>query len=81
LYIGHEERLNADSYFNGDIGSVQIFTVPLTATAVDVLYAKELPTYIYCGDGEQNGNEQCDDGNQIEGDGCSAQCTLGLTAE
>jgi len=27
-----------------------------------------------CGDGEVSGGEQCDDGNNVDGDGCSAQC-------
>jgi cysteine-rich repeat protein len=27
-----------------------------------------------CGNGQIEGNEQCDDGNQNDGDGCSAQC-------
>jgi cysteine-rich repeat protein len=29
-----------------------------------------------CGDGVLNGSEQCDDGNLLPGDGCSATCTL-----
>jgi len=29
-----------------------------------------------CGDGAVGGNEQCDDGNTVSGDGCSATCTL-----
>ena len=29
-----------------------------------------------CGNGVKEGNEACDDGNLIDGDGCSAQCTL-----
>ena len=29
-----------------------------------------------CGDGIVAGNEQCDDGNTVAGDGCSATCTL-----
>lgn len=29
----------------------------------------------YCGDGVVNGNEQCDDGNNIDDDGCNANCT------
>jgi fibro-slime domain-containing protein len=29
-----------------------------------------------CGNGIKEGNEPCDDGNLIDGDGCSAQCTL-----
>jgi cysteine-rich repeat protein len=28
-----------------------------------------------CGDGKVNG-EQCDDGNTLDGDGCSANCTV-----
>jgi len=28
----------------------------------------------WCGDGETNGNEQCDDGNNQNGDGCSSVC-------
>ena len=30
----------------------------------------------FCGDGVQRGGEQCDDGNQFNGDGCSANCVL-----
>jgi len=29
-----------------------------------------------CGDGRLGGNEQCDDGNRIDGDGCDRGCTL-----
>jgi cysteine-rich repeat protein len=28
----------------------------------------------HCGDGVIQGSEQCDDGNQVNGDGCSAAC-------
>lgn len=31
---------------------------------------------ILCGNGVLDGAEQCDDGNVVNGDGCSAQCTL-----
>ena len=30
----------------------------------------------YCGDGIVNGNEQCDDSNNLDGDGCSASCSV-----
>jgi cysteine-rich repeat protein len=30
----------------------------------------------YCGDGIVNGVEECDDGNDVDGDGCSANCAL-----
>ena len=29
-----------------------------------------------CGDGVRSELEACDDGNQVDGDGCSAQCEL-----
>jgi len=29
----------------------------------------------YCGDGKKGGKEECDDGNNVDGDGCSANCT------
>uniref|UniRef100_A0A7S1E593 Laminin IV type A domain-containing protein n=1 Tax=Hemiselmis andersenii TaxID=464988 RepID=A0A7S1E593_HEMAN len=28
-----------------------------------------------CGNGQINGNEYCDDGNEVDGDGCSSSCT------
>ena len=30
----------------------------------------------FCGDGNQDPNEECDDGNNIDGDGCSADCLI-----
>jgi cysteine-rich repeat protein len=33
-----------------------------------------------CGDGTPNAGEQCDDGNTISGDGCSASCQLESTS-
>ncbi len=32
----------------------------------------------FCGDGNLDPGEQCDDGNNIDGDGCSANCTTEL---
>ncbi|MFA5962290.1 MAG: SdrD B-like domain-containing protein [Parcubacteria group bacterium] len=34
-----------------------------------------------CGDGIMNGPEQCDDGNEISGDGCENDCTVTPQAE
>jgi len=34
----------------------------------------DAPTASVCGDGIVDGNEQCDDGNTVGGDGCSATC-------
>jgi cysteine-rich repeat protein len=34
-----------------------------------------IATELRCGDGIQNGSEQCDDGNTTNGDGCNNDCT------
>ena len=34
-----------------------------------------------CGDGERDANEECDDGNYIDGDGCSSSCTRFISWE
>ena len=31
---------------------------------------------LYCGDGQVNEEEECDDGNLIDGDGCSSRCSI-----
>lgn len=36
---------------------------------------------IGCGDGERDANEECDDGNYIDGDGCSSTCTRCVVVE
>ncbi len=33
-------------------------------------------TVFHCGDGQTTGPEACDDGNTVDGDGCSADCLL-----
>lgn len=35
----------------------------------------------YCGDGNIDSGEQCDDGNNINGDGCSANCRIEVAPE
>jgi len=34
----------------------------------------------FCGDGTKDAGEECDDGNNEDGDGCSANCTTELTS-
>ena len=34
------------------------------------------PVSRVCGDGKRTSNEPCDDANLVDGDGCSAQCTI-----
>lgn len=44
--------------------------LPSSSNAVSV------PAQNFCGDGIRWGNEQCDDGNTISGDGCSSICII-----
>ena len=41
----------------------------------------DAPTAHVCGDGVVDGDEQCDDGNTVSGDGCSATCTSELNSK
>lgn len=43
-----------------------------------VAYARALPAI--CGDGIVGSTEQCDDGNAVDGDGCSSACLLEVDA-
>jgi len=36
---------------------------------------------LFCGDGNLDAGEQCDDSNNVNGDGCSAQCTVEVQKE
>lgn len=47
-------------------------TIPLHYSAGPILCVMEP----FCGDGNIDPGEQCDDGNNIDGDGCSADCTF-----
>lgn len=42
---------------------------------------KEPFVFATCGDGNLDTTEECDDGNTVDGDGCSATCTLEETEE
>mmetsp|Transcript_24541 Transcript_24541/g.55389 ORF Transcript_24541/g.55389 Transcript_24541/m.55389 type:complete len:642 (-) Transcript_24541:4277-6202(-) len=72
---------NCDMYDNGWKAD---FCVPIDFTASQVscscrqngLMAVSISTNDICGDGRMTGQEQCDDGNQISNDGCSADCQL-----
>ncbi len=58
---------------------------------IDTLYSEEeceppnvgscdASCHFICGDGRINPTEDCDDGNPIDGDGCSAQCVYEISA-
>ncbi|HOZ56304.1 MAG TPA: DUF4215 domain-containing protein [bacterium] len=53
------------------------FNLPTSANRENINFTNYKPgevTEPYCGDGKVDPGEQCDDGNNINGDGCSATC-------
>jgi cysteine-rich repeat protein len=54
-----------------------IFTASDGSTGLPYIVARGAGvTPIACGDGAQQGDEECDDGNLVSGDGCSATCRI-----
>ena len=50
-----------------------------TSSQLEAIYAdlvKRICNVPFCGDGLVNGNETCDDANNISGDGCSSECEV-----
>jgi len=81
LYIGHIAGTNNEYY--GKIDEVAIYNRALTVEEIQQHYLAGLAGNGYCaaavpvcGNGIVEGTEQCDDGNTINGDGCSATCTI-----
>lgn len=83
--------LTSTSLFIDDYNALQQSCSDLIGTAgitagdcaqvLEALDAVELgepvcPPPPVCGDGQTNGNEQCDDGGLVDGDGCDSNCTF-----
>jgi len=47
----------------------------------ELQFAEGAFTCAFCGDGTLGGTEQCDDGNRVDGDGCSATCVTEVADE
>jgi len=52
---------------------IEAVVAPITPTPTPTPTPVPAPTPV-CGNGTREGNEQCDDGNNFPGDGCSATC-------
>jgi cysteine-rich repeat protein len=64
-----------------DDSSSQFYGFSPSASKTDnfkVIASTPPPPEPYCGDGNVDTNEQCDDSNNVDGDGCSANCTIEL---
>lgn len=62
--------MRRERYFN----SYSLKAFALVALMVGIFFVCGAPGY-YCGDGILTPPEECDDGNMLDGDGCSANCT------
>ncbi len=64
--------------YNIDLSSVKTVTLTLNAlgTYRNSGHALSCITIPYCGNGVKQSGEACDDGNLIDGDGCSSSCEI-----
>ena len=63
---------------SGGLGNINLLFGPTVSSTIRnfVTSASCLTASIGCGDGTLGAGEQCDDGNAISGDGCSATCEI-----
>ena len=92
LYDAHGVMLDADDDSGPGLCSrLQVSGLPPGSYYVEVVgysssyqfdYTLSITqTFVVCGDGTQEEGEQCDDGNTVNGDGCSSNCRLEFTEE
>ena len=80
LYIGSYR--NPNFAFSGLVDQVEIYDRSLTSLEVSDLYNGgngldcSSVTSPVCGNGIIESGEQCDDGNLVDGDGCSSTCQI-----
>ncbi|XP_036452168.1 pappalysin-2 isoform X1 [Colossoma macropomum] len=73
--------LKQTTYTDSDVQSGVNYTYKIQVEA-DGLLSELSPALIYthgqhyCGDSRLQGNEECDDGNLLDGDGCSKKCRM-----
>ena len=68
-----EDTMGSDSYTDTDVSMASDDV--LTTEASDDNDSGDLPPES-CGDGAWDAGEECDDGNQLDADGCNADCQL-----
>lgn len=61
-FVDYGDKLCADKYYSGDLR--------YSCTLACLAYTPA------CGDTHKDANEQCDDGNTVNNDGCSASCQI-----
>lgn len=80
-------QIDVTSTFGSAIDTLRFFDgdgteIPLDLTATVTIIAQNVPaacrpdcTFPRCGDGTLDAGEACDDGNNLSGDGCAADCS------
>lgn len=64
-------NLNSPRYLNGSLDDFRIYNTTLSSTQIQAL----MDSTPSCQNGAVEVGEACDDGNSVNGDGCSASCT------
>lgn len=65
---------NTQNWFQNVISTVQ--TVAVTCPSNSYSEGTDITCILYCSNGVRGIDEECDDGNAIDGDGCSSACTI-----
>ena len=78
ISIGKSLIDTAPNYFNGTLDEVRLYNRALSVAEVKELYnyVPSVPAPIVCGNGIVESGEECDDGNKVNGDGCSSSCQI-----
>lgn len=68
--------------WNGQIDEINFYNKAISASDMQRIYNSGSAGIcaLSCGNNVQEGTEQCDDGNNTNGDGCSATCTAEICA-
>lgn len=74
-YVVSEDAIsNYNQSISGDCAADGSITLISGDNKTCTITNNDIASQPYCGDGIINGCEECDDGNNIDGDGCSANC-------
>ncbi len=75
VLVGANEAVRVLVHFGSNVGRYVIQSLNLEAGDNELL--RSFKTFSECGDGLVGvPTEACDDGNQVDGDGCSSECTV-----
>jgi cysteine-rich repeat protein len=75
LYSANE-RINIDPKVASRLFFINAAKIPPFPNGMTLIWSRDEQICPVCGDGKVEGDEECDDGNIIDGDGCNATCEI-----